>query len=131
MYHLNIGQPDIKTHPSAVERFRKIDWDVLEYSPSNGITSYREALTDYYARFNVDLEADNIMVTTGGSEAILLRFPFPMDGDLEAPLLTGVNLQFEVQVDGRAVEASVTIERVLPVEFGPTTTFSTGFYYGM
>ena len=73
----------------------------------------------------------SLEVAPGGSEAILLRFPFPMDGDLEAPLLTGVNLQFEVQVDGRAVEASVTIERVLPVEFGPTTTFSTGFYYGM
>jgi aspartate aminotransferase len=71
VYHLNIGQPDIKTHPSAVERFRKIDWEVLEYSPSNGIASYREALTDYYARFDVALKADNIMVTTGGSEAIL------------------------------------------------------------
>ncbi len=67
----------------------------------------------------------------GASETMLLRFPFPMDGDLEAPLLTGVNLQFEVQVDGRAVEASVTIERVFPVEVVPTTTFSTGFYYGM
>lgn len=71
VYHLNIGQPDIKTHPSAVDRFRKIDWEVLEYSPSNGIASYREALTAYYARFDVALEADNIMVTTGGSEAIL------------------------------------------------------------
>ncbi|MEM9260009.1 MAG: pyridoxal phosphate-dependent aminotransferase [Bacteroidota bacterium] len=71
VYHLNIGQPDIKTHPRAVAQFRAIDWDLLEYSPSNGIASYREALTDYYARFNVDLKADNIMVTTGGSEAIL------------------------------------------------------------
>lgn len=71
VYHLNIGQPDIKTHPRAVAQFRAIDWDILEYSPSNGIASYREALTEYYARFNVDLEADNIMVTTGGSEAIL------------------------------------------------------------
>lgn len=71
VYHLNIGQPDIKTHPRAVEQFRKIDWDVLEYSPSNGFASYREALTDYYARFDVPLVADNIMVTTGGSEAIL------------------------------------------------------------
>ena len=71
VYHLNIGQPDIPTHPQAVDRFRKIDWDILEYSPSNGIASYREALTGYYARFGVDLVADNIMVTTGGSEAIL------------------------------------------------------------
>jgi len=72
-----------------------------------------------------------LAVAPGESEAILLRFPFPMDGDLEAPLLTGVNLQFQVEVDGRAVEASVTIERVFPVDIGPTTTFSTGFYYGM
>ncbi len=71
VYHLNIGQPDIKTHPSAVARFRELDWDVLEYSPSNGISTYRQALTEYYARFDVALSADNIMVTTGGSEAIL------------------------------------------------------------
>jgi aspartate aminotransferase len=71
VYHLNIGQPDIKTHPSAVARFRQLEWDVLEYSPSNGTASYREALRGYYARFGVALTADNIMVTTGGSEAIL------------------------------------------------------------
>ncbi len=71
VYHLNIGQPDIMTHPSAVARFRELEWEVLEYSPSNGITSYRQALTKYYARFDVELTADNIMVTTGGSEAIL------------------------------------------------------------
>jgi aspartate aminotransferase len=71
VYHLNIGQPDIKTPPRAVEQFRKLDWEVLEYSPSNGIASYREALTHYYARFDVELTADNILITTGGSEAIL------------------------------------------------------------
>lgn len=71
VYHLNIGQPDIKTHPTAVAQFRKLEWDVLEYSPSNGIASYREALTHYYARFDVELSAENILVTTGGSEAIL------------------------------------------------------------
>ncbi|OAV45035.1 pyridoxal phosphate-dependent aminotransferase [Lewinella sp. 4G2] len=71
VYHLNIGQPDILTHPAAVEQFRKLDWEILDYSPSNGIPSYRAKLTDYYARFGIELEADNIMVTTGGSEAIL------------------------------------------------------------
>lgn len=71
VYHLNIGQPDILTHPTAVDKFRSLDWSILEYSPSNGIASYREALTNYYARFNVELSSDNIMVTTGGSEAIL------------------------------------------------------------
>ena len=71
VYHLNIGQPDIKTHPRAVARFRELDWEVLEYSPSNGIATYRAALTGYYDRFGVKLTADNILVTTGGSEAIL------------------------------------------------------------
>ena len=71
VYHLNIGQPDIKTFPAAVEKFRKLEWDVLDYSPSNGIQSYREALTGYYARFGMELSAENILVTTGGSEAIL------------------------------------------------------------
>ena len=71
VYHLNIGQPDIKTHPRAVAQFRKLEWDVLEYSPSNGIGSYRQALTRYYDRFGVSLTAENILVTTGGSEAIL------------------------------------------------------------
>ncbi|MBB4077753.1 aspartate aminotransferase [Lewinella aquimaris] len=71
IYHLNIGQPDIKTPPAAVEKFRRLPWEILDYSPSNGIDSYREALRNYYARFDVDLGADEIMVTTGGSEAIL------------------------------------------------------------
>ena len=71
VYHLNIGQPDILTHPAAVAEFRKLDWDVLAYSPSNGVASYREKLTGYYRRFGVELSPDNIMVTTGGSEAIL------------------------------------------------------------
>ncbi len=71
IYHLNIGQPDIPTHPVAVEKFRKLPWEILDYSPSNGIQSYREALRSYYDRFGVSLDAEEIMVTTGGSEAIL------------------------------------------------------------
>lgn len=71
VYHLNIGQPDIKTFPRAVQAFRAIDWELLDYSPSNGMPSYRRALCNYYARFGVELDASQIMVTTGGSEAIL------------------------------------------------------------
>ena len=71
IYHLNIGQPDIPTHPRAVEKFRQLPWEILDYSPSNGIQSYREALRNYYARFDVALDAEEIMITTGGSEAIL------------------------------------------------------------
>lgn len=79
IYHLNIGQPDIKTHPTAVAKFRKLPWEILDYSPSNGISSYREALRDYYRRFDVVLSADEIMVTTGGSEAILFFMLACMD----------------------------------------------------
>ena len=79
VYHLNIGQPDIKTHPTAVAKFRKLPWDILDYSPSNGISSYREALREYYQRFDVALSADEIMVTTGGSEAILFFMLACMD----------------------------------------------------
>ena len=71
IYHLNIGQPDIITHPTAVAKFRQLPWQILDYSPSNGIPSYREALRAYYARFDVAVTADEIMITTGGSEAIL------------------------------------------------------------
>ncbi|WP_116109029.1 pyridoxal phosphate-dependent aminotransferase [Lewinella sp. IMCC34191] len=71
VYHLNIGQPDIETHPQAVAKFRKLPWQILDYSPSNGIDTYREALCGYYRRFGVEVTADEIMVTTGGSEAIL------------------------------------------------------------
>jgi aspartate aminotransferase len=79
IYHLNIGQPDIKTHPAAVAKFRELPWDILDYSPSNGIASYREALRDYYQRFDVALSADEIMITTGGSEAILFFMLACMD----------------------------------------------------
>ncbi|MGB3546664.1 MAG: pyridoxal phosphate-dependent aminotransferase [Saprospiraceae bacterium] len=71
VYHLNIGQPDILTPPRAVERFRAQEWDILAYSPSEGLPSYRRALTGYFRRFGIDLTPEQILVTTGGSEAIL------------------------------------------------------------
>jgi aspartate aminotransferase len=70
VYHLNIGQPDILTPARALDRIRQLDIPILEYSPSEGLPSYRRALVDYYARFAVQLTAQDIMVTTGGSEAI-------------------------------------------------------------
>ena len=70
VYHLNIGQPDILTPAWALDRIRQLDIPILEYSPSEGIPSYRRALVDYYARFSVQLTPRDIMVTTGGSEAI-------------------------------------------------------------
>ena len=75
IYHLNIGQPDIETPKEGLEALRHIDRKVLEYSPSEGIASYRNKLVDYYARFGIDLSPDQIMVTTGGSEALQFAFP--------------------------------------------------------
>lgn len=71
IYHLNIGQPDIKTPAAAIEKFRAIDWDILPYSPSNGWMSYRKALANYFLRLGVHVSAEEVMVTTGGSEGIL------------------------------------------------------------
>ena len=74
VYRLNIGQPDVPTPPEAFEALRKIDRDVLEYSPSEGLLSLRKKLKEYYHRFNIDVDVDDIIVTTGGSEAVLFAF---------------------------------------------------------
>ncbi len=71
VYHLNIGQPDIETPETALQAIRKLDRRVIEYSPSNGYASYREKLSGYYARFGLEVSPDEILITTGGSEAIL------------------------------------------------------------
>lgn len=71
VYHLNIGQPDILTPPAAIQKFKEAPLDILAYSPAEGHRSYRKALVDYYLRYDIALEPDNVIVTTGGSEAIL------------------------------------------------------------
>lgn len=79
VYHLNIGQPDVPTPPEAFEALAKIDRKVLEYSPSAGLMSLREKLRDYYRRFDIRVEAEDIIVTTGGSEAVLFAFMACLD----------------------------------------------------
>ncbi len=71
VYHLNIGQPDIKTPDCALEAIRNIDRKVLEYSPSNGYLFLRNKLAEYYSRIGIRLAPDEIIVTSGGSEAVL------------------------------------------------------------
>ncbi len=71
VYHLNIGQPDIETPPSIIEAVHEANVKVLEYSPSQGFESYRKKLTGYYGSRDIKVSADEIIVTTGGSEAIL------------------------------------------------------------
>lgn len=74
VFHLNIGQPDLPTPEAGLDALRHIDRKVLEYSPSQGFDSYREKLTGYYAKFGISLTADDIIVTAGGSEAVLFAF---------------------------------------------------------
>lgn len=71
VYHLNIGQPDIETPPAALEAVRNADLKILEYSHSAGIASYRQGLAEYYQKVGIDITDDDLIVTTGGSEAIL------------------------------------------------------------
>ena len=74
VYHLNIGQPDLPTPEVALDAIRSIDRKILEYSPSDGNRSYREKLVHYYAKYNINVGADDIIITTGGSEAVLFAF---------------------------------------------------------
>ena len=74
VYHLNIGQPDLPTPRKALDALKAIDRTTLEYSPSQGIKSLREKLSSYYGKFGIDAKPDDIIVTAGGSEALLLTF---------------------------------------------------------
>ena len=74
IYRLNIGQPDLPSPLKAIEALKHIDRTTLEYSPSQGFLSLRKKLSQYYKRFNIDLTPEEIIVTNGGSEAVLFAF---------------------------------------------------------
>jgi len=74
VHHLNIGQPDLPTPPEAMSALKNVKRKILEYSPSDGYKSYREKLCGYYAKYDILLNADDIIITTGGSEAVLFAF---------------------------------------------------------
>lgn len=74
VYHLNIGQPDLPTPQEGLDALRNIDRKVLEYSPSDGYRSLREKLVGYYDQYQIKLTPDDIIITTGGSEAVLFAF---------------------------------------------------------
>jgi len=79
VYHLNIGQPDIETPANVMNRIRSIDLKVLEYSHSAGMISYRKKLVEYYRRFGIEVTPEEMIVTTGGSEAILFAMNSCLD----------------------------------------------------
>ena len=74
VYHLNIGQPDLPSPQIGLDALKKIDRKVLEYTPSQGFLSLRKKLCDYYEQYQIKFEPDDIIVTNGGSEAVLFAF---------------------------------------------------------
>ncbi len=79
VYHLNIGQPDLPTPQKALDAIRSIDRKILEYSPSEGILSFRQKLAKYYHKFNINVDEDDIIITAGGSEAVTFAFMSCLD----------------------------------------------------
>ncbi len=105
VYHLNIGQPDIKTPEVAFEALKNFDVKTAEYSHSAGNESYRKGLAGYYKKVGINLSFEDILITTGGSEAIIFAFMATMNpGDeviIPEPFYTNYN--------GFAVEAGIKI----------------------
>jgi aspartate aminotransferase len=79
VYHLNIGQPDIKTPACGLEAMKSVDRSILEYSPSQGMLSLRAKMVSYYAEYGIDLSPDEIIITTGGSEAVEFAYMACLD----------------------------------------------------
>jgi aspartate aminotransferase len=116
VYHLNIGQPDIETPQPAIEKLQHTNIKVLEYSHSAGILSFRKKLAEYYQRFHIDVTADQIIVTCGGSEAILFAFNSCLDAGDEVI----VPEPFYANYNGFAVTTGVKIKPIV-------STIDTGF----
>src|SRR6476659_3722231 len=79
VYHLNIGQPDIETPKAVLDAVRHSEFKILEYSHSAGNESYRRKLVDYYKSVGITVDHNQIIITTGGSEAILFGFMACLD----------------------------------------------------
>ena len=108
VYHLNIGQPDIETPHQILDAVRHSDFKVLEYSHSAGNESYRHKLVEYYGRNGISIQHTDIIVTTGGSEAILFGFMAAMDPGDEVITTE----PFYANYNGFAVEANVVIKPI-------------------
>lgn len=108
VYHLNIGQPDIETPKAMIDAVRQADFKVLEYSHSAGNESYRRKLVDYYKKVGITINHNQIIVTTGGSEAILFGFMACLDAGDEVIIPE----PFYANYNGFAVAAGV---KVIPI----------------
>ena len=116
VYHLNIGQPDIETPPQCLDAVRHSDFKVLEYSHSAGNESYRRKLVQYYKTVGIDVTHEQIIITTGGSEAIIFGFMACMDPGDEVIIPE----PFYANYNGFAVEAGVIVRPI-------TSSIETGF----
>ena len=105
VYHLNIGQPDIETPENVMNKIRNTDLKVVEYSHSAGILSYRKKLVEYYKKQHIDVTTDEMIVTTGGSEAILFAMMTCLDPGDEIIIPE----PFYANYNGFAVAAGVTV----------------------
>jgi aspartate aminotransferase len=117
VFHLNIGQPDIETPKMVLDAVRHSDFKVLEYSHSAGNESYRKKLVQYYSQVGVQVNQNQIIVTTGGSEAILFGFMACFDAGDEVIIPE----PFYANYNGFAVEAGV---KVVPITSGIEDGFS-------
>lgn len=116
VYHLNIGQPDIETPPAILDAVRNTDIKVLEYSHSAGNESYRRKLVQYYKKVGIDVTHEQIIITTGGSEAIMFGFFCCLNPGDEVIIPE----PFYANYNGFACAAGVN---VIPI----TSTIETGF----
>jgi len=116
IYHLNIGQPDIETPPEILNAVRNSDFKILEYSHSAGNESYRKKLVEYYRSVNINVDHNEIIITTGGSEAILFGFMSCLDAGDEVI----IPQPFYANYNGFAVTAGVTVKPI-------TSRIDTGF----
>ncbi len=116
VFHLNIGQPDIETPKMCLDAVRNADFTVLEYSHSAGNESYRKKLVEYYAKNNIEVSANQIIITTGGSEAILFGFMACLDAGDEVIIPE----PFYANYNGFAIQADVAVKPI-------TSSIKTGF----
>jgi aspartate aminotransferase len=108
VYHLNIGQPDIETPKAVLDAVRNADFKVLEYSHSAGNESYRRKLVEYYRKTGIEVTHEQIIITTGGSEAILFGFMACLDPGDEVIIPE----PFYANYNGFAVAAGVTVKPI-------------------
>lgn len=116
VFHLNIGQPDIKSPEVALNAVRDFDSSVVEYSHSAGIESYRRGLAKYYQSTGINIDYNNVMVTTGGSEALLFALNSCLDNGDEIIIPE----PFYANYNGFSISAGVTVKPI-------TTSIDNGF----